>query len=83
MLPAQGWLQVELSFSQSAYFCLSAALLGMGIVLPSVLNLHYVHSEVSVREVRAFEWPGSLFIGEGGSPLWELTPHLSRPHTKL
>ncbi|GAB1287075.1 BPI fold-containing family B member 2 [Apodemus speciosus] len=26
------------------------ALLGMGIVLPSVLNLHYVHSEVSVRE---------------------------------
>ncbi|XP_052037496.1 BPI fold-containing family B member 2 [Apodemus sylvaticus] len=26
------------------------ALLGMGIVLPSVLNLHYVHSEVSVCE---------------------------------
>ncbi|CAO2578217.1 BPI fold-containing family B member 2 [Lemmus lemmus] len=31
------------------------ALLGMGIALPSVLNLHYVHSEVSICEVRAVE----------------------------
>lgn len=54
----------------------------MGIVLPSVLNLHYVHSEVLVREVRTFEWPGSLLIGEEGSTLRDLTLRLPRLHTK-
>lgn len=52
----------------------------MGIVLPNVLNLHYVHAEVSVHEVRAFEWPGSHFIGEEGSPLWS-SPGVFQDHT--
>lgn len=53
---AQGCLQVALRYRLTliSLFC-PAALLGMGIALPHVVNLQYVNPEIFIQEVRAFQ----------------------------
>ena len=53
---AQGQLQVALRYRLTLISLFSpAALLGMGIALPHVVNLQYVTPEVFIQEVRPFQ----------------------------
>lgn len=51
----QGWFQVALRYWLTLISLFSpAALLGMGVALPHVVNLQYVTPEIFIQEVRAF-----------------------------
>ncbi|KAM4842699.1 BPI fold-containing family B member 2 [Thomomys bottae] len=61
------------------------AVLGMGIPLPSMVDLHYADPEVSVHEVRAYgsdqgSPPGSAGQGLCGDIEWTLLPALKEYH---